>query len=145
MLRVIQSVKIMALFFCLFLGITSFAQAGTPMSDRIAVEAGVKTEIAKDLASPYSPHESPVSYTHLTRAYMTPEIRACALSAKMELAPSEAGMRETRSCVRASAEPNVNGLLVLERRRGDLPLTLPDVCLLYTSLCQSIGRHDCCD
>ena len=50
MLRVIQSVKIMALFFCLFLGITSFAQAGTPMSDRIAVEAGVKTEIAKDLA-----------------------------------------------------------------------------------------------
>ena len=58
MLRVIQSVKIMALFFCLFLGITSFAHAGTPISDRMAVEAGVKTEIAKDLASPYSPHES---------------------------------------------------------------------------------------
>ena len=58
MLRVIQSVKIMALVFCLFLGITSFAHAGTPISDRMAVEAGVKTEIAKDLASPYSPHES---------------------------------------------------------------------------------------
>lgn len=58
MLRVIQSVKIMALFFCLFLGITSFAHAGTPISDRMAVEAGIKTEIAKDLASPYSPHES---------------------------------------------------------------------------------------
>ena len=58
MLRVIQSVKIMALFFCLFLGITSFAHAGTPISDRMAVEAGVKTEIANDLASPYSPHES---------------------------------------------------------------------------------------
>ena len=58
MLRIIQSVKIMALFFCLFLGITSFAHAGTPISDRMAVEAGVKTEIAKDLASPYSPHES---------------------------------------------------------------------------------------
>ena len=58
MLRVIQSVKIMTLFFCLFLGITSFAHAGTPISDRMAVEAGVKTEIAKDLASPYSPHES---------------------------------------------------------------------------------------
>ena len=43
-----------------------------------------------------------------TRAYMTPEIRACALSAKMELAPSEAGMRETRSCVRASAEPGTS-------------------------------------
>ena len=55
MLRVIQSVKIMALFFCLFLGITSFAQAGTPMSDRIAVEAGVKTEIAKNLAFPLLP------------------------------------------------------------------------------------------
>ena len=52
MLRVIQSVKIMALVFCLFLGITSFAHAGTPISDRMAVEAGVKTEIAKDLASP---------------------------------------------------------------------------------------------
>ena len=48
----------MALVFCLFLGITSFAHAGTPISDRMAVEAGVKTEIAKDLASPYSPHES---------------------------------------------------------------------------------------
>lgn len=58
MLRVVQSVKIMALFLCLFLGITSFAHAGTPISDRMAVEAGVKTEIAKDLASPYSPHES---------------------------------------------------------------------------------------
>ena len=58
MLRVIQSVKIMALFFCLFLGITSFAHAGTPISDRMAVETGVKTEVAKDLASPYSPHES---------------------------------------------------------------------------------------
>lgn len=57
-MRVIQSVKIMALVFCLFLGITSFAHAGTPISDRMAVEAGVKTEIAKDLASPYSPHES---------------------------------------------------------------------------------------
>ena len=57
-MRVIQSVKIMTLFFCLFLGITSFAHAGTPISDRMAVEAGVKTEIAKDLASPYSPHES---------------------------------------------------------------------------------------
>ena len=44
MLRVIQSVKIMALFFCLFLGITSFAHAGTPISDRMEVEAGVKTE-----------------------------------------------------------------------------------------------------
>ena len=28
------------------------------MSDRVAVDAGVKAEIAKDLASPYSPHES---------------------------------------------------------------------------------------
>lgn len=48
---------------------------------------------------------------------MTPEINACALSAKMLFAPSDAGMRETRSCVRASALPKVKGLLVLERRR----------------------------
>ena len=60
-----------------------------------------------------------------TKAYMTPEMSACALSAKMELAPSDAGMRETRSCVKASALPKVKGLLVLERRRGDLPLVLP--------------------
>jgi len=62
-----------------------------------------------------------------TRAYITPEIRACALSAKILFAPSDAGIRDTRSCVRASALPKVNGLLVLERRRGDLPFTLPDV------------------
>ena len=37
------------------------------------------------------------------------------------------GMRETRSCVRASALPKVKGLLVFDNLRGDLPLTLPDV------------------
>lgn len=56
--RIIQSVQLMALFFCLFSGTASFAHAGTPMSDRMAVEAGVKTEIVKDLVSPYSPQTS---------------------------------------------------------------------------------------
>jgi len=46
------------IFLCAFLGFFQSAHAGTPISDRMAVEAGVKTEIAKDLASPYSPHES---------------------------------------------------------------------------------------
>ena len=46
------------LFFCCLIGLCHTAFAGTPMSDRVAVEAGVKAEIAKDLASPYSPHES---------------------------------------------------------------------------------------
>ena len=46
------------LFFCCLIGLCHTASAGTPMSDRMAVEAGVKAEIAKDLASPYSPHES---------------------------------------------------------------------------------------
>lgn len=46
------------LFFWCLIGLCHTASAGTPMSDRMAVEAGVKTEIAKDLASPYSPHES---------------------------------------------------------------------------------------
>ena len=55
--RNILSVQLMALFFCLFSGTASFAHAGTLMSDRVAVEAGVRTEIAKDLASPYSWHE----------------------------------------------------------------------------------------
>lgn len=31
------------------------SHAGTPMSDRIAVEAGVKAELSKDLALPYAP------------------------------------------------------------------------------------------
>lgn len=46
------------LFFCCLIGLCHTASAGTPMSDRVAVDAGVKAEIAKDLASPYSPHES---------------------------------------------------------------------------------------
>lgn len=58
MSRTLQAVQLTALFVCLFSGTIPFAHAGTPMSDRVAVEAGVKTEIAKDLASPYSPHES---------------------------------------------------------------------------------------
>ena len=58
---------------------------------------------------------------------MTPEMSAWALSAKIELAPSDAGISDTSNCVRASALPKVKGLLVLERRRGDLPFTLPPV------------------
>ena len=46
------------LFFYCLIGLCHTASAGTPMSDRVAVEAGVKAEIAKDLAAPYSPHES---------------------------------------------------------------------------------------
>lgn len=46
------------LCFCWLAGAGSHVHAGTPISDRVAVEAGVKAEIAKDLASPYSPHES---------------------------------------------------------------------------------------
>lgn len=48
----------LGLYLVYLLGFSFSAHAGTPMSDRVAVEAGVKTEIAKDLASPYSPHES---------------------------------------------------------------------------------------
>lgn len=51
-------VYLQAIFLCAFLGFFQSAHAGTPISDRMAVEAGVKTEVAKDLASPYSPHES---------------------------------------------------------------------------------------
>ena len=35
----------------------SSAHAGTPMSDRVAVEAGVRAEVSKDLAVPYKPGE----------------------------------------------------------------------------------------
>lgn len=50
--------RIVVVFFFLLLNTILPAFAGTPMSDRVAVEAGVKAEIAKDLASPYSPHDS---------------------------------------------------------------------------------------
>ncbi len=43
--------------YCL-LTLASAAHAGTPASDRVAVEAGVKTEIAKDLSQPYTPLET---------------------------------------------------------------------------------------
>lgn len=41
-------------FLCGFLGFCHPVHAGTSISDRVAVEAGVKTEIAKDLAAPAS-------------------------------------------------------------------------------------------
>jgi hypothetical protein len=37
---------------CSFVLPVSSLRAGTPMSDRVAVEAGVRTELAKDLALP---------------------------------------------------------------------------------------------
>ena len=43
--------------YCL-LTLASAAHAGTPVSDRLAVQAGVKTEIAKDLSQPYTPLET---------------------------------------------------------------------------------------
>ena len=41
-------------FHCLLVMLTP-AHAGTPMTERIAVEAGVKAEVMKDLAVPYNP------------------------------------------------------------------------------------------
>ena len=42
--------------YCL-LGVSNAAFAGTPVTDRVAVETGVKAEVMKDLALPYAPHE----------------------------------------------------------------------------------------
>lgn len=47
-----------ALFFCCLLGFFRTAFAGTPMSDRVAVEAGVKADITKDLSQYYTPLET---------------------------------------------------------------------------------------
>lgn len=47
----------MALTLCFCLN-AILAHAGTPMSDRVAVQAGVKTEIARDLSQPYTPLET---------------------------------------------------------------------------------------
>ena len=48
-------VQLITLFICLLSGSVPSAHAGTSMSDRIAVEAGVKAELSKDLALPYAP------------------------------------------------------------------------------------------
>lgn len=40
------------------LGAQTLAHAGTPMSDRVAVEAGVKAQVSKDLSLPYNPGEA---------------------------------------------------------------------------------------
>lgn len=53
-----STLLVQALFLSCLLGCLSPAHAGTPISDRMAVEAGVKTEIAKDLASPFKPLET---------------------------------------------------------------------------------------
>lgn len=58
MITLHNTVYLQAIFLCAFLAFFQSAHAGTPISDRMAVETGVKTEVAKDLASPYSPHES---------------------------------------------------------------------------------------
>lgn len=50
-----QLVQLITLFICLLSGSVPSAHAGTPVSDRIAVEAGVKAELSKDLALPYAP------------------------------------------------------------------------------------------
>ena len=47
-----------AIFLCGLLTFSQPAHAGTPVSDRVAVKAGVKTEIAKDLSQPYPPLET---------------------------------------------------------------------------------------
>lgn len=57
-MKLLQYTSRIAVLFFLLLSTILPAHAGTPMSDRMAVEAGVKAEIAKDLASPYSPRES---------------------------------------------------------------------------------------
>lgn len=57
-MKLVQYTSRLAVLFFLLLSTILPAHAGTPMSDRMAVEAGVKAEIAKDLASPYSPRES---------------------------------------------------------------------------------------
>ncbi len=44
-------------FFCSLLCLSP-AFAGTPMSDRVAVEAGVRAEVSKDLALPYNSGEA---------------------------------------------------------------------------------------
>ena len=53
--RIISALAV--LFYGLFVMLAP-VHAGTPITERIAVEAGVKTEVTKDLAVPYNPLDS---------------------------------------------------------------------------------------
>lgn len=53
-----NTIFLLAIFLCGLLLFPQAARAGTPMSDRVAVQAGIKTEIAKDLSQPYRPLET---------------------------------------------------------------------------------------
>ena len=53
-----STLLVQALFLSCLLGCLSPAHAGTPMSDRVAVEAGVKAEVEKDLSQAYTPLEA---------------------------------------------------------------------------------------
>ena len=59
MTRCFKGKKSVALLMTLiFLTSYSLSFAGTPMSNRVAVEAGVKAQVSKDLALPYNPGEA---------------------------------------------------------------------------------------
>lgn len=60
----IQAFMVMALTICFCLN-SSPVRAGTPWSDRLAVQAGVKTEVAKDLSQAARPREITSSRTCL--------------------------------------------------------------------------------
>ena len=53
-----RNALIVALAILTVLMANASAHAGTPMSDRVAVEAGVKAQVRKDLALPYNPGEA---------------------------------------------------------------------------------------
>lgn len=58
MARIQHTLQMIALSFLFLSGAIPPAHAGTPMSDRVAVEAGVKAEVEKDLSQAYTPLEA---------------------------------------------------------------------------------------
>lgn len=58
MARIQHTLQMIALSFLFLSGAIPPAHAGTPMSDRVAVEAGMKAEVEKDLSQAYTPLEA---------------------------------------------------------------------------------------
>lgn len=58
MLFLHNRLSVFAFFLGYFLLFPCAAHAGTPMSDRVVLDAGVKTEVAKDLSQAYNPLET---------------------------------------------------------------------------------------
>jgi len=87
------------------------AHAGTPMSDRVAVEAKVRAEVGKDLALPYKPDEA-LTDRHCLDGRAVKDVQGDLVEYWVNLECSYCGVREPLQAQRAN-----NGMCIVVRHR----------------------------